>query len=507
MVGVFVNGGRVEAPTGTSVLDVLRMIGAPYREGCKVTVLRRVKLPSPASRDYSIETNKGKIVVNVEESFFPLWLKHFQLLDGVGMGWSTGNVVAFGPVDFSSLGLRPAREKLRFARFDLFLSFGGFDPSQAFLVLSKVPHEGIYGVPEEYPIIGRVVSGGHLITELEKGDRILAVKPLITEKKELVTGKLGDIKVEEGMEIYTFVEVALNLEARVCAEHFLGVVREGTFNVDRVATSFISSGAAVGVGLPSENTVYRARGTVTVRNSGNGVGAIYIYRRDSPFVTSHSVVGKVIRGIEIVDHAESRDRFLIKTIPERLMVVGMTQGEASEYLARWGIKHVRVNDESDDAVVIEQRPKFTMDVKEQGVAVTLGVDPESVVQIELWEDEAPVSTSHFKSVAEMTMSNVGKLQVIATTDEVLLLSSTSAKTFKSIPPENPPSVEVEEGSVGVTNSFRKLTGVIGVRLKPSKSYGPTGEAFEGTNLIGRVVKGLDSLKNRKVGDVIYFMKR
>jgi UPF0288 family protein (methanogenesis marker protein 3) len=49
--------------------------------------------------------------------------------------------------------------------------------------------------------------------------------------------------------------------------------------------------------------------------------------------------------------------------------------------------------------------------------------------------------------------------------------------------------------------------VIGIRLKASDGFGPTGEAFEGTNLIGKVIQGLDLLKNRNVGDVVYLMER
>jgi UPF0288 family protein (methanogenesis marker protein 3) len=50
-------------------------------------------------------------------------------------------------------------------------------------------------------------------------------------------------------------------------------------------------------------------------------------------------------------------------------------------------------------------------------------------------------------------------------------------------------------------------GMIGVRFEDNQEFGPTGEPFEGTNIIGRVVKGMEKLENYKEGDTIYVIRK
>lgn len=503
MVRVSINGEEKEVPPGLSVLKALELSGAPYRGDCKVLVRRKVE-ERGEPREYVLETSRGPITVEVEA--LDWWRTHFRLFSGKGMWWETGHAVVFGPVDLRGTGMRPGRAKRRFEEGEVFLGFGGFDPSQAFLGFSRRSHEGLYGVPEGTPSLGRVVRGGHLLGELGRGDLLLGVQPRTRERWEPVQGNPARMVVEEGMEVFTFLKVVLFPEAKVGAEHLLGVSREGVWRVSRTGSAFLSIEGLPVDTLPPENTVMRFRGTVTVRNSGRRAGSLYLYRKDSPPSPHHSVVGRVEVGTEMLDHAVEGDRLLVRTVPRRMVVVGMTQGEASRFLREEGIRHVRVGDERDEAVIIEQRPELTLEVREEGGVVTLGVDPGAVIRVRLWEEKAPRSVAHFRAVAEMITSGVGKLSVIALTDEVLLLSSVRGKTFKSLPAENVPEAEVEEGALGVTNSFRRLTGLLGVRLKPSRVFGPTGEALEATNLIGKVTRGLENLKNREVGDVIYVME-
>jgi putative methanogenesis marker protein 3 len=502
MVRVFINGEEREVPPHLSVLEALKLAGAPYRGDCNLLVRRRVE-PREEPREYVLETTRGAITMGVEEGLLKWWRKSFLLFEGKGMWWETRNAVVFGPVDLRGGEMAPGRERRRFREGEIFLGFGGFDSSQAFLGLSRRDHEGIYGVPEAFPLLGRVVRGGHLLGRLGRGDLLQRISPLRGELREPVRGNPAGMRVEEGMEIFTFLEVFLLPEAKRGAEHLLGITREGVWRIALEGSSFLSVEGIPVDTLPQENAVMRFRGVVTVRNSGRRAGSLYLYRRDAPPSPHHSVVGRVVRGGEMLDHAGEGDRLLVRTVPRRMVVVGMTQAEASRLLGEEGVKHVRVGDERDEAVIIEQRPELTLEVKEEGMAVTLGVDPGAVIRVRLWEEKAPRSVAHFRAVAEMVTSPVGKLSVTAVTEEVLLLSSVRGKTFRSLPPENVAEGEVEEGVLGVTNSFRRLTGLVGVRLKPSGAFGPTGEALEATNLIGRVVGGMESLKNREVGDVIY----
>ena len=54
----------------------------------------------------------------------------------------------------------------------------------------------------------------------------------------------------------------------------------------------------------------------------------------------------------------------------------------------------------------------------------------------------------------------------------------------------------------MTNQAAKRYGMIGVKLIDDSKYGPTGEKFECTNIIGRVIHP-ERLKGIKEGDIIY----
>ncbi|MDR0767318.1 MAG: hypothetical protein LBE57_02555, partial [Methanosarcinales archaeon] len=62
--------------------------------------------------------------------------------------------------------------------------------------------------------------------------------------------------------------------------------------------------------------------------------------------------------------------------------------------------------------------------------------------------------------------------------------------------------DVQAYDIGITNQSAKRMGYIGVRLADETMFGPTGEKFEATNIIGRVLNP-ENLRNIKEGDVIY----
>jgi len=45
--------------------------------------------------------------------------------------------------------------------------------------------------------------------------------------------------------------------------------------------------------------------------------------------------------------------------------------------------------------------------------------------------------------------------------------------------------------------------MVGVRFEDNDEFGPTGEPFGGTNIVGRVVKGLEYLEKFEEGDMVY----
>lgn len=54
---------------------------------------------------------------------------------------------------------------------------------------------------------------------------------------------------------------------------------------------------------------------------------------------------------------------------------------------------------------------------------------------------------------------------------------------------------------------RRHIGMVGVRFEDNEEFGPTGEPFQGTNIIGRVVKGMEHLEKYKEGDTVYVTRK
>jgi putative methanogenesis marker protein 3 len=402
-------------------------------------------------------------------------------------------------MDLSSLKLKARREIGKYKMGDLFLSFGGFDAANAYLSLSKMDHEGTYGAPENYGRIG--TFGAHKsVAELKEEDSILSISPIgsIQKKTTLLTPEEAKkFPVKDDERIITYISTNLFQGAPSCVEHFLSI--GDIFEVKRATSTFISY-EKPRMDLIEENTVYRDKGAITVRNDGNNTGEIYIYREDVLPAKSHSVVGKVVDGIELIEDADLGDKILMKGDVKSLNVVGKTNKEAKDYLISQRIRHTIVEDEDEDAIIVEQRPKLTMEIKSLGSVATLAMDHKDICYIEMWEKDAPISTSYFKRITDMT-SGIGKLVVSAVNEDRMTLYSSIIKRTP-LPFENIRS-EIDEGIIGVTNSVRRKSGVIGIRFTASDTYGPTGEHLTATNIIGKVKKGLESLKKRDVGDIVY----
>ena len=71
--------------------------------------------------------------------------------------------------------------------------------------------------------------------------------------------------------------------------------------------SFVGFYGLEGLEKEPEYIDQRLRGTVTLRNRGKGVGRIYIYREDRVSTPSHTVIGHIKSGIQLVDIANVGD--------------------------------------------------------------------------------------------------------------------------------------------------------------------------------------------------------
>ncbi|BDC35351.1 methanogenesis marker 3 protein [Candidatus Methanoliparum sp. LAM-1] len=504
---VKINLKEIDLEDRLSILDVIKKSNEIYRDDCIVALVKKIE---KKTNEFLVKTSKGKFILAIDESFLDLWLRFYKNFL-VKCGWKTRSSIAFGPIDLSFLELKAKKDEYKYKKGDIFISFGGFKTENSFLCFSMNDHEGLYGIPEGYEKIGKIKEDCiKVVSRLDEKDSILNMEGYNSIIKEIEIYKIDQtraIYLDDNTDaILTFASIHLFEEAPNCVEYFLS--KDEIFEVRDVASTFISDGGSssknlVNTTLKEENTIYRTKGVITVRNKGRRIGGIYIYRENTPASRSHSVVGEVESGLELIKKADIGDKILMVKDVESLICVGKTNKDAREFLSSRGIKHTMVKEDDDDAIIIEQRPRSTIEAKSLGFITTLAENPEKLCFIELWENDAPESVSYFRGAADMIF-NVGKFMISKIDKDKIILDSPVVKKMP-LPFENV-CRKSEKGTIGITNFRQKSSGTIGIRLTENTTYGPTGEYLEATNIIGKVKKGINQLKNKKRGAIIYFIE-
>jgi UPF0288 family protein (methanogenesis marker protein 3) len=106
---------------------------------------------------------------------------------------------------------------------------------------------------------------------------------------------------------------------------------------------------------------------------------------------------------------------------------------------------------------------------------------------------------------------IGNLKVHFSVPGMMVLFEGSEEEAGTLVPENLPKEKVKKGVLGVTNMSRSNRGLMGIRLDDSKKYGPTGETFDGVNLVlsfsSLTPSTLSFLSKLKEGDMIYVKEK
>jgi putative methanogenesis marker protein 3 len=308
------------------------------------------------------------------------------------------------------------------------------------------------------------------------------------------------------MEVYTRFEVELIEDAPLGAEFFMALTRDGVFKVDSVSSSYISSDLLLTEPTKFEHREPRLEGAVTVRSSGRGLGRVFIYKADRTSNPGHSVVGRVTSGMDMVKLAGPGHLLTVKVRPDRIMLMGATLAQALQEMKSRGIEVEVDGYGGDDAVVVNQDPDTTMGVLKDKKVKLKSIPSKRLVSIELYDQLAPKTLDYFRHVTGLKERPVGPLPVYFVYENTILFKPVvEATSYKEILPENKPTGPVPAGSIGVSNQIAKKIGFAGVKLVDDKRYGPSGEKFEATNIIGRVLD-LEKLKDVKEDEVLYVLE-
>lgn len=497
---VTVNGKEKKLSAKATLKSALE--GEHYVKGTLVSIHLSTDKLIRESEDFEIVTERGSIVIHLDDSpDAEVWRSKVSEMSELTMRWRTERLDAFGSFS-TDIKYDPADRMYR--RYDCFFSLGGNDNDTTYLMIARKDHRRSYGAGGGR--IGHITRGRHILDEFREGDRILEVKPLVSEESAenvVVTTDLS-FKLEDGYSVDTHVRVKLDEASPESAEHVLILTDKGHMHISDVTGSYAACSEDQDITMSVEDRRVRDVGSVTVRNQGVGLGRIMIYKERRQLSESHNFAGQVVGGMPIVRMATGDSSISVVTEPKRLLTVGMTQKAASEYLESRGVKQKRSGEIDDDAIIVEQRPERTIDALKAGEVETFAVKRDRIYRISLDRKKSPVTVHYFEKVTGLSHKPIGSLKVFFLFEGMPMVQFEGDQSRAHTLYPNDPFKKCRRGDIGVTNQARPNAGLIGIRLEDSKTYGPTGEEGYGTNIFGRFEDDLDEfLKKTEDEEIVY----
>lgn len=503
MISLLVDGEKRLAREGETLGDVL----PGWDRSSYIAVIRPGARESSVTGSMRLISSAGEVVVDL----LPAGRELFQSPDlrmPLPVHWHDRYAAAFGP--FPS-GFVPARKPHLYERGDLVLGCGGYDPGRSYLIFSRIRHTADHGAAPGGGVVGRVVSGRGLIDRWTSGDRMVEAFPVVNwaDTSRSFTTNDGSLPLEDGMEIVTHVRITAHgysngkvqsTEAADTVEHMLLALASDRFVVGRASSTYIQDGRMAGTEVPFEVKSPRREGFVTVRTRGKSTGSLYIYTRDIPASSSHTLVGQVTHGIELARLAREQESFRVRVEPPRFDLIGLFLHEAEGIASGRGIS-VSAKGKGQDLVVVDQSPGTTMESLDAGSVVLDTVPLEKIIDITLDDAHAPDSCEIFRRLTGLHRHRVGRIPFFFHFEDVFLFKP-SIPPGININPENLPADVVLPGTLAMTNDSRKGSGLVGVRITGNSEFGPTSEPFEGTNIIGRVID-LEKLHKLKENEIAF----
>ncbi|MBR6023347.1 MAG: methanogenesis marker 3 protein [Methanobrevibacter sp.] len=502
-----VNGKEVDVAEGSTIQDVIEKTNAPYTPGSIICLIKGKKELEKNITKYKIKTTQGSIIIELVDNeeakpIVDVWKNQYEEFADLSIRWSTSTEVAIGPI---VTDLEPTHDEYKYYEGDVVLSLSSFSNESTHLILLKENATNVYGVPPyNKGIFARIIGGRKTLNGLTDDDVVTAIEPII-ERSTTTDSASADLStvLEEGNELYTYISFEIDEASPICVEHLFSIIKDNRIKVNFDSNSFVGFYELEGIDKPKEDTTQRVRGTITIRNAGNGVGRMYVYRENRVLTPNHTTVGRITAGMEIIDIAKKDDFITVKSEQQRLLLLSKSQGEASKILAEAGVEHIREGVTDDEGLIVEQSPRHTIDILKEGKVVTKAISPNELCDIK-FVDNAPRSVKYFKLISGLLENPVGKIKVhFAVPGMHITIFEGDKKLAKGLVPENNPVDVVNECEIGITNMSAKSAGLIGIRFEPNREFGPTAESFNATNIVGKMVSNTEGLEELKEGVEVY----
>ena len=503
-----INGEEIDVADGSSIQDVIAETNAPYTPGSIICLIKGKKELEKNISKYKIKTNLGSIIIQLDESdeakpLVDVWKNQYEEFVDLDIRWSTPSEVAIGPI---VTDLEPTSDEYKYFEGDVVLSLSSFSNESTHLIMLKGNTTNVYSVPPyNKGVFAHVIGGKKTLENLTDDYKVIGIEPIVERSTTTDSASISDLStiLEEGNELYTYISFEIDENSPICVEHLFSIIKDGRVKVSYDSESFLGFYDLAGIDKPKENTTQRARGTITVRNKGVGVGKLFIYRENRVLSPNHTTVGKIVNGMEIIDIAKENDFVTVKSEQQRLMLLNKTQKEATDMLSKVGVEHMIDGIIDDDAVIVEQTPKHTIDILKEGKVITKAINKGDLCTIK-FSDDAPRSVRYFKYISGLLENPIGKIKVhFAVPGMHIVIFEGNKKLAKGLIPENNPVDKVIRGQIGITNMASKSAGLIGIRFEDNSEFGPTAESFEATNIIGDITSDYDYLEKLKEGVEVY----
>lgn len=498
----FLNGNAENFKEGLTLKDVL----SNQPEKTSVVLIKPSSVLKDKTLNIRLTTTAGDIVIE------PVKGVDFQSIDitALRVHFEDKNAASFGPFESSFV---PAKKAVRYERGQICLGCGGYNSKNSYLTFIRREHMGDHGAAEDGAVIGRVIFGLGITDRWKNGDRILKAESVfssVNSKDAIITSDLST-KIEKDMQIFSEITVTaegycedhskIDCTYADSAEHMLFCLRNKRMIIDRTASTYIRDNFEGKLPVPQQLQKPRREGAVTVRTKGKSSGALYIYTSDVPSNAYHTRVGTVTKGLELARFANEGSKLSVKVLPEKLDLRGMILKDAVETAKSRGLR-VMADNRDVSRIVINQEPQTTLEVLKEGKVSLYTMDLKDVIDITLDYENAPQSVDQFRRVTGLKLYSVGTMPFIYNVDDEMYLFKPRFGTNINIMPENTPERKVAVNALALTNDSRPSKGMVGIRVVENDEFGPTGEPFGGTNIIGSVID-MDKLKNMEEGNTIY----
>lgn len=508
-IKIQLNDSLIKIKKGATLASILSEVNAYHLDGTIIGIGQSGKGLVDKKPKFKISTNKGDVVFEV----------HFKggkeiVFDGiVGSDAKLVNVspraISIGPFPFFT---DCKYQEYEMSEGDVALDYAGHESDNACLIMCKGKHRAFYSLASPIPL-GRVLSGKETLLHLTPEDHILGISRLPPSvhmrRASLSKVKDLDIKIQkEGTWIQTYASAKMGDTTPESGELFLREVKVGAIACKAETSSFLMSDGARGFRITERNSLDRKRGTISIRNAGKNSGQFYYYKRNRQGANSHTVIGEIIQGMELLELGKLGDTISLLTEPRVIDCVGMTQTEAYGHLSTLDLKQSRKGDAGDNAIVVKQIPSSALKMGQDRIIETVGLMKENLIPVQLFEDRAPSSVRFFRAVTGLTYGSIGALHISLNYSKlagsIFVEGDIRNADEPDLDPENVPTGLVSSGFIGITNSVVTRMGTIGIRLDESGEFGPTCENLESTNIMGKVLgNSQEQLKKCNKDQIVY----